>query len=123
MKPLIYLSLLLPLLLTSCVKDVIMDAKERPAVAVACILSDDPVQELHIVYTKGASLKEAPKVMEAEALLADLTTGEIRIFERQEDGVWRIEYAAAPRHKYKLEVSVPGYDTIWRKIPCLIQLK
>ena len=99
--------------LSSCVKDIIMDAKERPEVAVACILSDDPIQELNIVYTKGASLKEAPKVMEAEALLKDLTTGEIRKFERQEDGVWRIEYAAAPRHKYKLEVSVPGYDTIW----------
>ena len=113
MKPLIYLSLLLPLLLTSCVKDVIMDAKEKPAVAVACILSDDPVQELHIVYTKGASLKEAPIVMEAEALLKDLTTGETRYFERNEDGIWRMEYAAEPLHKYKLEVNVPGYDTLW----------
>ncbi|MBQ7615621.1 MAG: DUF4249 family protein, partial [Butyrivibrio sp.] len=113
MKPLIYLSLLLPLLLTSCVKDVIMDAKEKPAVAVACILSDDPVQELHIVYTKGASLKEAPIVMEAEALLKDLTTGETRYFERNEDGIWRMDYAAVPLHKYKLEVNVPGYDTLW----------
>ena len=99
--------------LPSCVKDVIMDAKEKPEVAVACILSDDPVQELHIVYTKGASLKEAPIVMEAEALLKDLTTGETRYFERNEDGIWRMDYAAVPLHKYKLEVNVPGYDTLW----------
>ena len=112
MKPLIYLSLLLPLLLTSCVKDIIMDAKEKPEVAVACILSDDPVQELHIVYSKGASLKEAPIVMEAEALLKDLTTGETRYFERNEDGIWRMDYAAVPEHRYRLEVTVPGYDTL-----------
>ena len=98
--------------LSSCVKDVIMDAKERPEVAVACILSDDPIQELHIVYTKGASLKEAPIVMEAEAVLKDLTTGETKSFERQEDGVWRMDYAAVPEHRYRLEVSVPGYDTL-----------
>ena len=98
--------------LSSCVKDVIMDAKEKPAVAVACILSDDPVQELHIVYTKGASLKEAPIVMEAEALLKDLTTGETRYFERNEDGIWRMDYAAVPEHRYRLEVTVPGYDTL-----------
>ena len=98
--------------LSSCVKDVIMDAKEKPEVAVACILSDDPVQELHIVYTKGASVENAPKVMEAVAVLKDLTTGETKSFERQEDGVWRMDYAAVPEHRYRIEVSVPGYDTL-----------
>ena len=99
--------------LPSCVKDVIMDAKERPKVAVACILSDDPVQELHIAYTKGASLNEAPIVKEADAVLKDLATGETMSFERQADGVWRLNYAAVPNHKYRLEVAVPGYETLW----------
>lgn len=31
------------LLQTSCVKDVVMDAKEKPQVAVVCVLTDDPV--------------------------------------------------------------------------------
>ena len=99
--------------LPSCVKDINMDTKERPQLAVACILSDDPVQELHIVYTKGASLKETPKVMEAEAILKDITRGEIFEFARDNDGVWRLHYAAQPRHKYRLEVTVPGYETLW----------
>ena len=111
-KATLWYAAILALGLTSCVKDVIMDAKDNPAVAVACILSDDPVQELNIVYTKGASLKEAPKVMEAVAVLKDLTTGETRSFERQEDGVWRMDYAAVPEHRYRLEVTVPGYDTL-----------
>lgn len=105
--------LLMALGLTSCVKDVIMDAKEKPAVAIACILSDNPVQELDIVYTKGASLEEAPKVLEAEAVLKDLTTGETISFERQDDGIWRMDYAAVPEHKYRLEVRVPGYGSFW----------
>lgn len=97
---------------SSCVKDVILDAKERPQVAVACILSDDPVQELRLSFSKGASLK-APPLIEAKAVLKDLNFMEEREFERQEDGVWRLDYAAVPGHKYRLEVTVPEYEPIW----------
>ena len=100
------------LVLSSCVKDVILDAKEKPVVAVVCILSDDPVQELHIVYTKGASRKEVPIVKEADAVLKDLTTGENRVFVHRDDGVWKLDYSAEAGHHYRLEVSVPGYDTL-----------
>ena len=34
--------------LSSCVRDVIMDAKEKPKVVVSCILSNDPVQRLNL---------------------------------------------------------------------------
>lgn len=101
------------LLQTSCVKDVIMDAKEKPQVSVVCILTDDPVQELRLSFTKGASLSEAPPLTEAEATLTDLTRGEVMKFQRQQDGVWRTDFAAKPGHRYRIDVSVPGYAPIW----------
>lgn len=117
MRPLLVRLITLLILLlsgTSCVKDVIMDANEKPQLAVVCILSDDPVQELRLSFTKGASLEEPHPVIEADAYLKDLTTwDEPMMFERQEDGVWRLDYAAVPGHKYRLEVTVPGYDPLW----------
>lgn len=43
-------------LLTSCVRDVVLDAGESPQVVVDCILSNEDVQELHLIFTKGASV-------------------------------------------------------------------
>ena len=38
--------------LSSCVRDVIMDAKEKPKVVVSCILSNDPVHRIVFVLWK-----------------------------------------------------------------------
>ncbi len=98
--------------LTSCVRDVILDAKETPQVVVECILSDDPIQILNLSFTKGASLSEVPALTEAKAILyeKDVQVGE---FTRQESGEWTLEYAAVPGLKYRLEVQVPGYSIIY----------
>lgn len=69
----ISLFLLLVTALTSCVKDVILDAKEDPLLAVYCVLKVDSVQELKLSYTKSATMAEAPRVTEATAVLSDLT--------------------------------------------------
>lgn len=98
--------------LPSCIRDVIMDAKERPQVVVVCVLSDDPVQTLQLSFTKGASLAEAPALTEAVAMLYDGTKA-VGEFKRGSDGIWRLEYAAIPGHTYRLEVQVPGYDLIY----------
>lgn len=97
--------------LSSCIRDVIMDAKEKPQVVVVCVLSDDPVQTLQLSFTKGASLAEAPALTEAVAMLYDGTKA-VGEFKRGSDGIWRLEYAAIPGHTYRLEVQVPGYDMI-----------
>ena len=98
--------------MTSCVRDVILDAKETPQVVVECILSDEPIQVLNLSFTKGASLSEAPALTEAKAVLyeKDVQVGE---FTRQESGEWTLEYAAVPGLMYRLEVQVPGYDLIY----------
>ena len=71
----ICLFLLVMLALTSCVKDVILDAKEDPLLAVYCVLKNEPVQELKLSYTKSVTMDEAPRVTEATAVLTDLTEG------------------------------------------------
>lgn len=115
MKDLRIILLLCLLLAPSCVKDVIMDANEKPKVAVCCILSDEPVQTLHISFTKGASKKEAEPVADAEARLIDKTGGsdfEVGVFKRSDESEWTLDYPAELGHTYRLEVSVPGYDLI-----------
>lgn len=98
--------------LSSCIRDVIMDAKEKPQVVVVCVLSDEPVQTLQLSFTKGASLAEAPALTEAVAMLYDGTKA-VGEFKHGSDGIWRLEYAAIPGHTYRLEVQVPEYDLIY----------
>ena len=102
------------LALAGCVRDVVLDAGEKPRVVVECVLTESSPQELRLSFTKGASLAEAPELTAATAWLTDLTdnypAGEFR---RREDGVWVLDYAAVPRHSYRLEVEVPGYDLVW----------
>lgn len=102
------------LVMVSCVKDVILDARDEPEVVVDCILTDEPVQILYLVYTKGASRETAPELPEAKAVLTDLTEGrEVGRFQRTADGSWELAYAAIPTHSYRLEVSVPDHEPIW----------
>lgn len=102
------------LMVVSCVQDVILDAGDEPQVVVDCILTDEPVQTLRLVYTKGASKDKATDLPEATAVLTDLTVGgEVGRFVRSPDGSWRLDYAAIPAHGYRLDVSVPGHDPIW----------
>ncbi len=104
----------LPALLCSCAKEIVMDAGEEPVVAVECILSEQPVQTLRLSFTKGAAMDEAPALSEAEAVLIDLTEGKtVGSFERRDDGTWTLGYAAVPEHSYRLEVDVPGHETVW----------
>ena len=102
------------LTVVSCVKDVILDAGDEPQVVVDCILTDEPVQTLYLVYTKGASREKAPELPEASAMLTDLTEGrEAGRFERAADGSWQLNYAAIPAHEYHLDVTVPDHEPIW----------
>ena len=100
--------------LTSCVKDVILDAKEDPLLAVYCVLKVDSVQELKLSYTKSATMAEAPSVTEVTAVLTDLTEDrEAGRFVQVTDTLWQLDYSAIPTHSYRLEIAVPGHDPVW----------
>lgn len=110
----VFVTVLVSLNAVSCVQDVILDARDEPQVVVDCILCDEPIQNLHLVYTKGASRTEAPELKDAVATLTDLTEGkEVGRFQRTADGPWQLAYAAIPEHSYRLEVSVPNHEPIW----------
>ena len=114
---LLTLDLCLLYIITSCVRDVILDAGEAPQVVVECVMSNDSIQKLNLCFTKGASKKEAKPLTEADAVLTDITDPDSLItigrFIRQEDNSWTLDYNAVPGHHYRLEVQVPGYDLIW----------
>ena len=104
----------LMLALSSCVRDVIMDADERPTVVVECILTNSAMQELHLNFTKGASKAEAEPLTEAAATLIDLTSGmTVGEFDKASGDLWTLDYSPVSNHQYRLEVQVPGYDLIY----------
>ena len=109
--------LLVAFLLPSCVRDVVMDAHEKPQVVVACILSDKAEQTLLLSFTKGASLEEAPPLTEAKVTLFEREWErddfhEVGHFKRIQGSEWTLAYKAIPGKHYRLEVEVPGYDLI-----------
>ena len=105
-------ALMLPL--SSCVRDVIMDAEERPTVVVECILTNSAMQELHLNFTKGASKAVAEPLTEAAATLIDLTSGmTVGEFDKASGDLWTLDYSPVSNHQYRLEVQVPGYDLIY----------
>lgn len=111
------LSWLLVATLPSCVRDVTMDAHEKPQVVVACILSDKAEQTLLLSFTKGASLEEAPPLTEAKVTLFEREWErddfhEVGHFKRIQGSEWTLAYKARPGMHYKLEVEIPGYDLI-----------
>ena len=108
------MSTVLMLTLSSCVRDVIMDAEERPTVVVECILTNSDTQELHLNFTKGASKTVAAPLTEAAATLIDLTSGmTVGEFDKASGDLWTLDYSPVSNHHYRLEVQVPGYDLIY----------
>jgi hypothetical protein len=104
----------LMLALSSCVRDVIMDAEERPTVVVECILTNSAMQDLHLNFTKGASKTVAEPLTEAAATLIDLTSGmTVGEFDKASGDLWTLDYSPVSNHRYRLEVQVPGYDLIY----------
>ena len=104
----------LMLALSSCVRDVIMDAEERPTVVVECILTNSDMQELRLNFTKGASKTVAEPLTEAAATLIDLTSGmTVGEFDKASGDLWTLDYSPVSNHRYRLEVQVPGYDLIY----------
>lgn len=105
---------ILTALLSSCVKEVILDTKEDPMLVVSCILTQDSVQTLKLSWTKGPAQAEAPRVTDAVAVLTDVDNDqEAGRFTRISVGEWQLEYTAIPTHRYRLTISIPGHDPVW----------
>lgn len=99
----------------SCVRDVVLDAGEKPQVVVECVISNDSIQKLYLNFTKGASKKEAEPLTDAVATLIDLTESTTvgQFMKGEEENLWILDYSAVPGHYYRLEVQVTGHDLIY----------
>ena len=102
------------LTVTACVKSIDLTTGDR-LVAVECILADVAPQTLRLSLTTGPTGIEEEALEGAVATLKDLTEQKTAgVFTRADDGLWHLDYAAIPEHKYRLEVEVPGYGaTVW----------
>lgn len=102
------------LAVTACVKSIDLTTGDR-LVAVECILADVAPQTLRLSLTTGPTGIEEEALEGAVATLTDLTEQKtVGVFTRADDGLWHLDYAAIPEHKYRLEVEVPGYGaTVW----------
>lgn len=100
---------------TSCVRGVILDAGDKPQVVLECVLTDNDTQELYLHFTKSASRIEVKPLVDATAQLIDLTESRVvgQFVKHDEGSLWTLNYSAVPTHDYRLEVQVPGYDTIY----------
>lgn len=102
------------LAVTSCVKDVILEAQEEPQLVVECVLTDEDVQILYLSYSKGASQALPQDVQEATVILTDLTeNARAGHFTKKGKGIWQLDYKALPGHEYRLDVTVPNHEPIW----------
>lgn len=101
--------LLITVITVSCVRETYLKAGESHVV-VDGFLSNDPVQNVRLFYTKGPSGKEPPLIEEAEVSLFDLTTGE-HVGDYSRDAgkeIWSLAYNPVVGHLYRLEIQVPA---------------
>ena len=99
------------LALTACVKSIDLTTGDR-MVVVECILTEEAPQTLRLDLTTGPTGIEQEALEGAVATLTDLTEQKTAgVFKKADDGLWYLDYAAIPEHKYRLEVEVSGYGT------------
>lgn len=107
------LALVLCLLHCSCEREITLEVDEKPQVAVECVLINEPVQTLRMCYTRQAAVPDVTYVESAAAELIDMTAGEpAGRFTYTGEGEWTLPCIPQPGHRYRLEVSVPGYGLI-----------
>lgn len=98
----------------SCVRDLDMSLGQDPLVVVECVLQDESPQTLNLFLAKAGDSTKMIPITEAEVLLIDKTSGnEAGRFINTGTREWTLDYAAVPGHEYRLEVEVPGHDSIY----------
>ena len=108
----IVLCVLLLICITACHFGLDQDTDELQLVFVECILTQEPVQQLTMYYTKGQKSKPVSSTA-AEVVLTDLTVNKVvGHFTEKESGIWTLDYTAVPTHEYKLNVSIDSYRKI-----------
>ena len=97
-------------LLSSCLEDINLDTGER-ILNVYCILKQGSEQELELTYLKPIGGESQPVVEDATITLYDGDTS-VGQFTRTSETKWNLDYTPQGGHSYRLEVNVPGEETV-----------
>ena len=97
-------------LLSSCLEDINLDTGER-IMSVYCVLKQGSEQELELSYIKPTGGESQPVVEDATISLYDGDTP-VGVFTRTSETKWSLDYIPEGGHTYRLEVKVPGEETL-----------
>lgn len=98
----------------SCTETADLDPKER-FVQVHAILENSDVQTINLYYTSYVSENIQLPVDEAEVIIDEYIDGakiNSYTFKCDGNGKWQSEFKPVPKAEYKLNVSVPGFNTM-----------
>ena len=111
-KRIIPLAILCALLwvVSSCLEDIDLDTGER-ILSVYCVLRNSPEQELELSYIAPIGGSSSPV---GEGVTISLYDGEAPVgeFTRASETRWNLDYTPQSGHTYRLEVKVPGEETL-----------
>ena len=96
--------------MTSCLEDINLDTGER-ILNVYCILREGPVQELELSYIAPTGGTSQPVGEDVSITLYDEGTP-VGQFSRTSETKWKMDYTPQGGHAYRLEVKVPGEETL-----------
>ncbi len=113
---LIFISLILAFL--SCVKEIDSNAEFESKLYVNSIISPDTTISVSVLHTAPVFGDRPTEyfVEEAEVTIYDRTIGErIELFHTSE-GIYKCGVNAKPGHSYELQVSAPGFESVYSAI-------
>lgn len=111
-KRLIPLAILcaLPWTVSSCLEDIDLDTGER-ILSVYCVLRNSPEQELELSYMApvGGTSRPVGEGVNVSLFDGDAPVGQ---FTRVSETKWKMAFSPQGGHTYRLEVKVPGEETL-----------
>jgi hypothetical protein len=110
-KRLFFISLLFLPVVFSCVNEIDFNNDPADRIVVNCLLTSDSVQYLNLTHNAQKGDSYFQDVEEATATLS--SDGEVvGIFKHYEYGRWTLNFTPEAGRKYKLNISVDGFDDI-----------
>ena len=113
-------SLISILLLAGCTQEMDLTPFSGYPVCVFCVLTNDEVQNLELVYARPLFETEFQPVTEASVTLQRIdgdNKQNVGSFTRNADTErWQLDYTPIANAKYRLEINVPGRDLVYAEL-------
>lgn len=97
--------------LTACVQPADIEPSGNREVFVKCILMNDTVQQVRLLYSGSIDAETFPPVTDAEVYI-EASTHLRLVFKPAGNSVWESDFRPKPGVSYTLHVKIPGRDEI-----------